>query len=98
MTATSITQFWSALLGSAAMLAVVLTALGLMIGLVKLADIPKKLGTILAILIALTILPGLLLSAWARISLCQQIALVAIGVFILISLLPKRKTRSGPTG
>jgi hypothetical protein len=80
------------------MLTVALTALGLMIGLVKLADIPKKLGTILGILIALTILPGILVSASARMSLSQQIGLAAIGVVILMVLIPRRKTRSNLRG
>jgi uncharacterized protein (DUF983 family) len=76
------------------MLAVVLNAVGLMIGLVKLADIPKKLGTLLAILIALTILPGVLMSAWSRMSLWQQIAVLAIAVVILFVLRPRHGGRN----
>ena len=93
MTASTITQFWFELLGLLAMFAVVLTALGLMIGLVDPADIPRKLGTLLAILIALMILPGILMNAWARMSTWQQIALAAIGVVIVLVLVPTHKTR-----
>jgi hypothetical protein len=89
----SITYFWLALLGSIPLLAIVLTALGLMLGLVKPADIPKKLGTILGILIALMILPSILASAWASMSLWHQIALAAVGVVILLVILPTTKTR-----
>jgi hypothetical protein len=95
LTASTITQFWFELLGLLAMFAVVLTALGLMIGLVDPADIPRKLGTLLAILIALMILPCILISAWERMSLGQQIALAAIGVVILTVLIPIRKRRHG---
>jgi hypothetical protein len=98
MNAQSIAHFWSAILGSAAILAVVLTALALMVGLVKPEDLPRKLGTILGIFVLLTILPDILVSAWVRISLGQQIALAAIGVVVLIFLLPKRKARSGRKG
>jgi len=98
MTTSSITHFWFALLGSVAMLAVVLTALGLMIGLVKPADIPRKLRTLLANLIALMIFPGILMSAWARLTLWQQIALAAIGVIILLILVPARKARNKQRG
>jgi len=93
MTAPTITHFWASLLGSAAMLAIILTGLGLMIGLVKPADLPRKLGTILGLVIALTILPGILMSQWARMSLWQQVALAAVGGVILLVLLPTRKTR-----
>ena len=75
------------------MLAVVFTALGLMIGLVKPADLPKKLGMILGSLIALTILPGILKSACTKMSLGHQIVLVAVGFVILLMLLPTQKTR-----
>jgi len=91
MTESSITQFWVELLGSLAMLALVLTAFGLMIGLVKPSDIPRKPGALLAILIALMIIPGILISVWERMSLGQQIALAGIGGVILLVLIPKRR-------
>jgi hypothetical protein len=93
MTASSIPHFWVQLLGSLAMLAIILTAIGLMIGLVKLADLPRKLGTLLGILISLTILPGILIAAWARMSILQQIALAAIGVLILLVIIPTHRAR-----
>jgi hypothetical protein len=93
MTAPNITHFWASLLRAAAMLAIVLTVLGLMIGLVKPADLPKKLGNILGLVVALTILPDVLMSEWAQMSLWQQIGLAAIGVVILFVLILARKTR-----
>jgi hypothetical protein len=98
MTASSTLHFWFQLMGSVAMLAVILTALGLMMGLVKLADIPRKLGTLLGIVILSTILPGFLISAWARMSMWQQIALAAFGVILLLMLRPPPKTRSKRKG
>jgi hypothetical protein len=89
MAPSCITHSWFALLGSAAMLAVVLTALGLMIGLVKSADIQGKFGAIVGVFVVLTILPGILIGAWVRMSLGQQITLVGIG--ILVWLRPHRR-------
>jgi hypothetical protein len=93
MTAPTITHFWASLLGSAARLAIILTGLGLMIGLVKQAELPRKLGTILGLVVALTILPGIFITAWARMSLWQQLALTVIGIGILLCLRPHRRPR-----
>ena len=71
---------WVALLGSLAMIVLILTAFGLMLGIVKPANAPKHIGTILGLAITAMLLPGVLVSAWSGMSLWQQIALVAIGI------------------
>ena len=57
-------QGWVALAGSLAMIALILTAFGLMLGIVKPADAVKHVGAILGIVIALMLVPGALVSAW----------------------------------
>jgi hypothetical protein len=73
---------WVALLGSLAMIALILTAFGLMLGIVKPANAPKHIGAILGLTITLMLLPGVFVSAWLGMSLWQQVALVAIGIGI----------------
>ena len=84
---------WVALLGPLAMIALILTALGLMIGIVKPADAPKHIGAILVIVIGLMVVPGILANAWSAMSLWQQIALLAIGIGVFWWLRPRRQPR-----
>lgn len=84
---------WVILLGSLGTIAIVLTAIGLMIGIVKPADLPRYIGAILVIVIVLMVAPGILRSAWSAMSLSQQIALLAIGAFLLHWLRPRRRVQ-----
>jgi uncharacterized protein (DUF983 family) len=85
---------WMSLLGSFATIAIILTAIGLMLGIVKPADVPKHIGAILVIVIGLMVVPGILVSAWSAMSLWQQVALIAIGVCVILWLRPRRQPRS----
>ncbi len=84
---------WVALTGSLATIALVLTAFGLMIGIVKPSNALKHVGTILGIVIVLMLIPGVLASAWSGMSLWQQIALVALGVGVWQWQRLRRQTR-----
>jgi hypothetical protein len=75
-------QGWAALLGSLAIIAIVLTAFGLMLGIVKPADALRRVGAILGVVMLLMVIPVVLVSAWSGMSLWQQIALTAIGIGI----------------
>jgi uncharacterized membrane protein YccC len=81
------------LLGSLATIAIILTAFGLMLGIVKPADALRHIGAIMGIVILLMIGPGILLSAWSAMSLWQQLAFVAIGVGVSYLLWPRREPR-----
>jgi hypothetical protein len=93
MNQSSFMHGWVALLESVATLALILTAIGLMLGVLKAAEVLKYIGSILAFVISLTILPGILLSAWTRMSLWQQIANMGIGIGILYRLVAREQTR-----
>ena len=93
MSASNFMHGWMTLIGSLATIALILTAFGLMLGIVKPADVLKHVGTILGIVIVLMLIPGILVSAWLGMSLWQQIALVAIGIGISVWLRPQRQTR-----
>ena len=64
MSASNFMQAWVALTGSLAMIAIILTALGLMVGVVKPADAARHLGAILGMVIVLMFAPGLVMSGW----------------------------------
>jgi predicted tellurium resistance membrane protein TerC len=84
---------WVVLLGSLATIAVILTAFGLMLRIVKPADALNHIGAILGIVIVLMIIPGVLVSAWLGMALWQQIALGVVGIGILQWFRPKRRAR-----
>jgi hypothetical protein len=69
-----------ALAGSLATIVLILTALGLMLGIVKPADVPKRIGAILGIVVALMLAPGILAGVWSAMSLWQRLALCALGL------------------
>jgi hypothetical protein len=79
MNGSNFMQGWLTLVRSLAMIALILGAFGIMLGIVKPADVPKRVGAVLGIIIALILVPTLLASLWSAISLWQRLALAAIG-------------------
>jgi hypothetical protein len=67
------------LLGSLATIAIILTALGLMLGLVKLADALKYVCVTLGIVIVCVLLVSVFVGLWSSMSLWQRAILAAIG-------------------
>ena len=85
---------WVALTGSLATIALILTAFGLMLGIVKKpADTLKHVGAILGIVIVLMLIPAVLANLWPGIPLWQRIALAAIGLGIWQCRRPRLQTR-----
>jgi hypothetical protein len=94
MNGSNFMQGWVALAGSVATIALILTAFGLMLGIVKPANAMKSIAAILGIVVGLLVVPGILGSAWSAMSLWQQIVLAAIGIGVLLWLRPRRRTRN----
>jgi hypothetical protein len=86
-------QGWVAFAGSLAMIALILTAFGLMLGIVKPADVLRRVAAILSIVVALMLAPGILAGIWSAMSFWQQIGLIAIGVGAFQWLRPQRRAR-----
>ena len=78
MNASNFMQGWVTLAGSLAMSALILTAFGLMLGIVKPADALRRVGAILGVVMLLMVLPAVLVSIWLGMSLWQRFALPAI--------------------
>lgn len=70
---------WTGLVGSLVMLAIIVTAFGLMLGIVKLEDALKRIGAIAGIVIALMLIPAILISFWSGMSLGQRVGVAAVG-------------------
>jgi hypothetical protein len=86
-------QGWMALAGSLATIALILTAFGLMLGIVKPADALKRAGAILGTVIALIFIPCVLVNAWLGMSLWQRLGLAAIGIGAWQWQRPRRQQR-----
>lgn len=77
-------------LGSLSTIALIVTALTLMLDIVKPADAVRYFVAILGIVIVLMMMPRLLLNAWSSMSVLQQILLPVIGAVALQCLRPRR--------
>ncbi|MGA1982952.1 MAG: hypothetical protein ABSG84_10775 [Acidobacteriaceae bacterium] len=78
----TIAHTWVTLIQSLAVIALVLTALGLMQGMVKPADALKHVLTILGMVIVLMLIPYVFVNLWTAISLWQWIGLAVIGIVV----------------
>ena len=79
---TAIGHAWVALTQSFAIIALALTALGLMLGMVKPASVLSHVAAIVGVVVALILIPVALVDVWAEIPFLQRVGLVAIGVGI----------------
>jgi hypothetical protein len=82
-----------ALTGLLAIVALILTAFGLMFGIVKPADAIRRVAAILGVVIALMSAPGVLVGVWSAMSLWQRLGLAAIGVGVWQWRRPCRRQR-----
>jgi hypothetical protein len=79
------------IVGVVAMMVVVLAALALMLRILKPADALKGIVAILGIAVTLSLLPVVLIAAWSRLSVWQQLGLSACGLGALLLLRPRRR-------
>ena len=80
MYATTLIHGWSEFVGSLAIIAIIVTGLGTILGLVKPADALKYCGAIAGIVIVLVMLVSVLVGLWSSMSLWQK-AIVALICF-----------------
>jgi hypothetical protein len=90
MNGSNLMQGWVALAGLVAMIALILTAFGLMLSIVKPADALRRIGGILGVLLAL---PAIFVKIWSGMSLWQRLALAAIVLGISVLKRPRRESR-----
>ena len=90
MYATNVIHGWSQIVGSFATIAIIITALGTMLCLVKPADALKYCGAIAGIAIVLVLLVSVLVGLWSSMSLWQK-TIVAVIVFAVLWLRRERR-------
>jgi hypothetical protein len=64
------------------MIDLILTAFGLMLGIVKPADALRHVAAIVGVVMLLPVLPEVLVSLWSGMTLWQQLGLAAPGIAI----------------
>ena len=94
MNGSNVMQGWVALAGSLTMIALILTAFGIMLGIVKPADTLRHIGAILGIVMLLMVLPAILVNIWLGMSLWQRLGLAAIGIGFWQWRRPRRQARN----
>jgi Ca2+/Na+ antiporter len=85
MYGTNVIHGWSQIVGSLAIIAIIITALGTILGLVKPVDALKYCGAIAGIAIVLVMLVSVLVGLWSSMSLWQKaiVALICFAVWWL---------------
>jgi hypothetical protein len=78
----------------AAVIAIILTAVGLMLGIVKPATALRRIGIVAGIVILCTVVPGILAQAWNSLSVWQQLGVATIGAMIWLFLFPRSRMKS----
>ncbi len=91
MNGLNLMQGWAILAGSVAMIALILTAFGLMLGIVEPADALRRLVAIVGVIILLIVTPSILVNIWSNMSSGQQICLTALVIFFGLLLRPRQK-------
>ncbi|SRR6266568_2906385 len=84
---------WAQLVGLIAVIGIVVTSFGVMLGIVKPSDSARHIGTILGIVLLFLILPAIVVSAWSALSFWQKMGLAALGTAVGLWRRPRRKER-----
>ena len=94
----TIAHAWVTLMQSLATIALILTAIGLMLGIVKPSDALKHVGAVLGMVVVLILIPRALLDLWSDISPWQWIGLATIGIAIWQWQRPRQQARKKREG
>lgn len=86
---------WDGLVGSAALIAIIILALCVMVNTVEPSDAPRHLSVIVGVAIMLIMLPAAIVALWSSMTVGQHlgIAMIVIAIIFLIST-AQRKSRN----
>jgi Ca2+/Na+ antiporter len=87
---------WDGLVGSVALIAIIVLGLCVMVSAVKPSDVPRHLGTIVGVVILLIILPAIIVSLWNSMTLGQHlgIATIFLAIIFLISATRRKSAKA----
>jgi hypothetical protein len=89
---------WDGLVGSFALIAIIVLAFCVMVSAVKPSDVPRHLGLIVGIVILLIILPAFIVELWSALSFWQHLEIFALGLMIALLLSAPRKKKGQRSG
>jgi putative effector of murein hydrolase LrgA (UPF0299 family) len=92
MVGTNLMRGWTGTVESAALVAIVILAIGLMVRAVKPSEVARHLGSILFITILLLV-PAIMVNTWSAMSYWQQLGIVLLVIMIGLLLRALRQTR-----
>lgn len=78
----SILSAWNVIVESAALIAIIAIALGLMIGMLDLDRLCRRIGAVLGAVVLLLVLPPILVGIWRSLSVWQELGIVALLVLV----------------
>ena len=78
--------------GALAIFAIVATVLGLMLGILKPADAFMRIAFVAGVILLLSIVPSLFVSAWRNLTLWQKLGVATLAVAVWLRLRPRFKT------
>lgn len=82
---------WDSLVGSSALITLIVLSLCIMVRAVKLGDISRHLGAIVGTVILLIMLPSIIAGLWSAMSLLQQVAMIVAILSLCHFLGPARR-------
>jgi len=93
MAGSSIVASAESIIGSFALLALIVVALGTMIGLVKPSDVAGHVGVIVGLAMVMILLVSVFVGLWASMSLWQKVILAALGLAVWAMRRERRSPR-----
>jgi hypothetical protein len=89
----TVVQSWASIVGSLALIALIVIALGTIVGLIKPADVMQSVGVVIGFVVATILLVSVLVALWSSMSLWQRLAAAAIVASIYRLRQARRQTR-----
>ena len=83
---TDILSWWNAILEAAAVIAIVVIAIGLMIGVIDARRAVGRIGAVLGTIVLLLVLPSILLGLWRSLSLWQQLGIITLLGLVVVAI------------
>ena len=88
---TGLLRLWSYIVESAVVIVILVTAVGMMIGLIEPKDALKRMGTILVFAVLLQALPPIIPNLWSTLSQWQHFGVITFFGLVGVLVLPRSR-------
>jgi hypothetical protein len=87
---------WDAIVECGAILALILTTLGMMVRFVELGEGLKRIGIVLGSAVLLVMLPAIMVNIWSALTIWQKLGVLAIiGLVVALPLSRRKRSHRG---